>query len=81
MNDRVRVARHRPQPVRERLVAVEADERTNIAIVTCAIDNLGKGAAGQAIQNANLGSVKLGTPGTALITVSGAASKVTVGKK
>ena len=24
------------------------------AIITCAIDNLGKGAAGQALQNANL---------------------------
>jgi N-acetyl-gamma-glutamyl-phosphate reductase len=36
------------------LVAVEADERTRTAIITCAIDNLGKGAAGQAIQNANL---------------------------
>ncbi len=31
-----------------------ADPRTDTAIVTCAIDNLGKGAAGQAIQNANL---------------------------
>jgi N-acetyl-gamma-glutamyl-phosphate reductase len=30
------------------------DKRTNKAIVICAIDNLGKGAAGQAIQNANL---------------------------
>ena len=34
-----------------------------------------------AIQNASLGSVKLATPGTALIAVSGAGSKVTVGKK
>ena len=34
-----------------------------------------------AIQNANLGTVKLATPSTALISVSGAASKVTVGKK
>ena len=30
------------------------DKRTNKAIVISAIDNLGKGAAGQAIQNANL---------------------------
>jgi N-acetyl-gamma-glutamyl-phosphate reductase len=30
------------------------DARTNRVIATCAIDNLGKGAAGQAIQNANL---------------------------
>jgi hypothetical protein len=44
---------------------------------TAANVSIGSGA----IQNANLGSVKLGTPGTALITVSGAASKVTVGKK
>jgi hypothetical protein len=34
-----------------------------------------------AIQNANLGSVQLGTPSTALITVSGAGSKVSIGKK
>ena len=34
-----------------------------------------------AIQNANLGSVQLGSPSTALITVSGAGSKVTIGKK
>ena len=44
---------------------------------TAANVSIGSGA----IQNANLGSVKLGTPGTALITVSGAASKVTIGKK
>ncbi len=36
------------------LIGVDADERTGTAVVTCAIDNLGKGAAGQAIQNANL---------------------------
>jgi N-acetyl-gamma-glutamyl-phosphate reductase len=36
------------------LVAVEGDTRTDTAVITCAIDNLGKGAAGQAIQNANL---------------------------
>ncbi|MGH2759358.1 MAG: N-acetyl-gamma-glutamyl-phosphate reductase [Actinomycetota bacterium] len=36
------------------LIAVEADERTATAVITCAIDNLGKGAAGQAVQNANL---------------------------
>ena len=34
-----------------------------------------------AIQNAALGSVKLGTPSTALISVSGATSKVTIGPK
>ena len=37
-------------------------------IVTCAIDNLGKGAAGQAIQNANL---MLGLPETAGLPVDG----------
>ena len=36
------------------VIGVEADDRTGTAIVTCAIDNLGKGAAGQAVQNANL---------------------------
>jgi N-acetyl-gamma-glutamyl-phosphate reductase len=35
-------------------VAAFADERTGSAIVTSALDNLVKGAAGQAIQNANL---------------------------
>lgn len=35
-------------------LAVVADEHAGRAVVTVAIDNLGKGAAGQAIQNANL---------------------------
>lgn len=35
-------------------VALFEDKATGRAIVVCAIDNLGKGAAGQAIQNANL---------------------------
>jgi len=35
-------------------VAVFADRVTGRAIVLCGIDNLGKGAAGQAVQNANL---------------------------
>jgi N-acetyl-gamma-glutamyl-phosphate reductase len=35
-------------------VAAVADERTSSVIVTSALDNLVKGAAGQAIQNANL---------------------------
>lgn len=30
------------------------DQRTGRAIITCAIDNMGKGAAGQAVQNMNL---------------------------
>ena len=35
-------------------IGVYADTATGTAIVICAIDNLGKGAAGQAVQNANL---------------------------
>jgi N-acetyl-gamma-glutamyl-phosphate reductase len=34
-------------------IGVYADTATGTAIVICAIDNLGKGAAGQAVQNAN----------------------------
>jgi N-acetyl-gamma-glutamyl-phosphate reductase len=30
------------------------DERTGFAVITSVIDNLGKGAAGQAVQNMNL---------------------------
>ena len=44
---------------------------------TAANVSIGAGA----IQNANLGSLKLATPSTALITLSGTASKVTIGKK
>jgi len=36
------------------LMQVAVDEHTNRLIVSVAIDNLGKGAAGQAVQNANL---------------------------
>jgi N-acetyl-gamma-glutamyl-phosphate reductase len=43
-------------------IGVFSDRATGIAIVICAIDNLGKGAAGQAVQNANLA---LGLPETA----------------
>jgi N-acetyl-gamma-glutamyl-phosphate reductase len=39
-------------------------------LVTCALDNLGKGAAGQALQNANL---MLGLPETAGLTADGVA--------
>jgi N-acetyl-gamma-glutamyl-phosphate reductase len=39
-------------------------------VVTCAIDNLGKGAAGQAVQNAN---IMLGLPETAGLTTNGLA--------
>ncbi|MHB8511382.1 MAG: N-acetyl-gamma-glutamyl-phosphate reductase [Actinomycetota bacterium] len=35
-------------------VWARADERTGKLVCVCAIDNLGKGAAGQALQNANL---------------------------
>jgi N-acetyl-gamma-glutamyl-phosphate reductase len=47
-----------------------ADPRTGRATVVAAIDNLGKGAAGQAIQNANL---MLGLPETAGLTALGVA--------
>lgn len=36
------------------MMHVDFDKRSNRAIITCAIDNLIKGAAGQAIQNMNL---------------------------
>jgi N-acetyl-gamma-glutamyl-phosphate reductase len=35
-------------------LALFEDASTDMAVVVCALDNLGKGAAGQAIQNANL---------------------------
>jgi len=44
------------------------DVATGRAVVVCAIDNLGKGAAGQAIQNANLA---LGLDETAGLRLSG----------
>ncbi len=44
------------------------DGETGTAIVICAIDNLGKGAAGQAVQNANL---VLGLPETAGLRLDG----------
>jgi len=34
-------------------IGVAVDQRTNILVATCAIDNLGKGAAGQAVQCLN----------------------------
>jgi N-acetyl-gamma-glutamyl-phosphate reductase len=49
---------------------VAADQRTGRATVVSAIDNLGKGAAGQAVQNANL---MLGLPETAGLTSIGVA--------
>jgi len=49
---------------------VAADEHAGRAVVVCALDNLVKGAAGQAIQNANL---MLGLPEGAGLTKSGVA--------
>ncbi|MGO8956544.1 MAG: N-acetyl-gamma-glutamyl-phosphate reductase [Streptosporangiaceae bacterium] len=47
-----------------------ADSRSGRAVIVAAIDNLGKGAAGQAIQNGNL---MLGLPETAGLTAIGVA--------
>ena len=49
-------------------VGVFTDGATGTAIVICALDNLGKGAAGQAVQNANLA---LGLDETAGLRLSG----------
>ena len=49
-------------------VALFEDGETGLAIVACALDNLGKGAAGQAVQNANLA---LGLDETAGLRLSG----------
>jgi N-acetyl-gamma-glutamyl-phosphate reductase len=49
-------------------IGVFADRATGTTIVICALDNLGKGAAGQAVQNANLA---LGLDETAGLRVSG----------
>ena len=49
---------------------VAADQHAGRAVVVSAIDNLGKGAAGQAIQNANL---MLGLPETAGLSALGVA--------
>jgi len=49
-------------------IGVYTDAATGTAIVICAIDNLGKGAAGQAVQNANLA---LGLDETAGLRLSG----------
>ena len=49
-------------------IGVYADAATGTAIVICALDNLGKGAAGQAIQNANLA---LGLDATAGLRLHG----------
>ena len=49
-------------------IGVFTDRSTGAGIVVCALDNLGKGAAGQAVQNANL---TLGLPETAGLRLSG----------
>jgi N-acetyl-gamma-glutamyl-phosphate reductase len=49
-------------------VGAFVDGQTGTAIVICALDNLGKGAAGQAVQNANLA---LGLEPTAGLRLSG----------
>jgi len=49
-------------------IGVFVDGATGTAIVICALDNLGKGAAGQAVQNANL---VLGLDDTAGLRLSG----------
>ncbi|MDP2288450.1 MAG: N-acetyl-gamma-glutamyl-phosphate reductase [Actinomycetota bacterium] len=51
-------------------VQVVLDERAGRVIAICALDNLGKGAAGQALQNANL---MLGFPETLGLTCNGVA--------
>ena len=49
-------------------IAAFTDRATGTAIVICALDNLGKGAAGQAVQNANLA---LGLEETAGLRLAG----------
>jgi N-acetyl-gamma-glutamyl-phosphate reductase len=49
------------------LIGVTADRRRNAAIVTCAIDNLVKGASGQAVQNMNVMLGFAETEGLALV--------------
>ena len=51
-------------------IQVAVDASSGRVIVTCAIDNLGKGASGQAVQNANL---MLGLPEAAGLAVDGIA--------
>jgi N-acetyl-gamma-glutamyl-phosphate reductase len=58
----------RVQMTDEAELALFYDRATGLAIVICALDNLGKGAAGQAVQNANLA---LGLEETAGLRLSG----------
>ena len=55
-------------------VQVAADLHAGRAVVISTTDNLGKGAAGQAVQNANL---MLGLPETAGLSADGAAGAAT----
>lgn len=50
------------------VISVEYDERTSHAVVMSVIDNLGKGAAGQGVQNMNL---MLGLPETTGLPIHG----------
>jgi N-acetyl-gamma-glutamyl-phosphate reductase len=59
---------HRVQGTDAAEVSLHSDVEAGVAIVICAIDNLGKGAAGQAVQNANLA---LGLPETAGLRLDG----------
>jgi N-acetyl-gamma-glutamyl-phosphate reductase len=59
---------HRVQGTDAAEVSLHHDGEAGLAIVICAIDNLGKGAAGQAVQNANLA---LGLPQTAGLRLDG----------
>jgi N-acetyl-gamma-glutamyl-phosphate reductase len=59
---------HRVQGNDAAEISLFHDEATGKAIVICAIDNLGKGAAGQAVQNANL---VLGLPETGGLRLDG----------
>jgi N-acetyl-gamma-glutamyl-phosphate reductase len=58
----------RVQATDEAELALFEDRATGRAIVVCALDNLGKGAAGQAVQNANLA---LGIEQTAGLRLAG----------
>ena len=49
-------------------IALYEDRATGRSVIVCVLDNLGKGAAGQAVQNAN---VALGLPETAGLRLSG----------
>ena len=60
----------RVQGTDEAEIGVFEDSSTGTAIVICALDNLGKGAAGQAVQIANL---MLGLSETAGLTTHGVA--------